>query len=171
MRYKALIKRGDQLVIEREEVRDGEVVGHAIMMPLDVVAIRAGEYGLDPVDDVEAVWDILLHEGEATDGEEIPLIVTAATLEEARDGHIARCRAVRDAHHRSAGRRQTTPDQDLDHVEVLNALATAGNQDRQLASLAREEMKRAVMAERARRAPTLSRKAQMIDRIRDREGV
>lgn len=178
MRYleSRTLDNGATVEIVRELVReDGSTYRHAHHFSADCLSIRAGEYGLDPITDYEAVLDILLNEQEAEpDDEVLPPIVTAATLEEARDTVLARCRAVRDRQYQRprAKAARTTAAADEAHVEVLDSLPRLFVQDRQLAVLARIHMKAAVRAERERQgAPTISHKARLIDEIREREGI
>ena len=176
MRYLEVKRFENNIQILREEIgADGKPFKHAIQIPIDCLSIRAGEYGLDPIDDAEAVLDILLHEHDSAPADEvIPPIVTATTLEAARDAVLARSRAARDNQHarRKGAMAATSRAQDEAHVGVLDALPGMFVQDRQLAVLARIQMKAAVQAERDRQTrPTISRKAAIIDEIRQREGI
>jgi hypothetical protein len=173
MKYLDAQRVGDCIHVVRTFINVEGVEQHQeIIMPHDTLSIRAGEYGLHPVDDAEAVWDMILHEP-MLEGEDVPLIVTAPTLEHARDEHLARCRAARDEHYtRSGGRLLHSRAAAETHVDVLDSLKVLGTADVQLSILVRGEMKRAVKAERLRQgAPTLSRKTKLIDQLREREGI
>jgi hypothetical protein len=176
LRFVSAEQRGPNIEIIRDQVReDGTIDRNVHHIPVECLSIRAGEYGLDPVDDAEAVLDILLYEMDATPpNEEFHPIVTATTLEEARNTVLQRCRKARDARYgarRSKGARPSVAE-DQAHVEVLDALPGLFLQDRQLAELARIHIKAAVWAEREHMAaPTMSHKARMIDAIRTREGI
>lgn len=72
---------------------DGTVELAAHWFPRDTLAIRAGEYGLDPFG-VDVILDVVLHEP-YLDTEAVPLLMTAPTLAAARDGHLARVAAAK----------------------------------------------------------------------------
>jgi hypothetical protein len=176
LRYVSATVHGPIVEIVRDQIRDGIPDRLVHQIPVEALSIRAGEYGLDPVTDAEAVLGILLHElDQEMPAEELPPIVTAVTLEEARGTVLERCRKARDGHHASRIKgkaTRTTPEQDEAHVDVLESLPGLFVADRQLATLARIHMKAAVRAERERQAaPTISHKARMIDEIRTREGI
>lgn len=178
LRYVSANVIGNGAVVEiiRDQVReDGTIDRRCHHIPVECLSIRAGEYGLDPVADADAVLDILLHEQDAEPQDEaVHPIVAAPTLEEARDAVLGRCRKARDGHHRArrAKGARPSPAEDQAHVETLEALPGLFIADRQLAELARVTMKAAVWAERDRQgAPTISTKARMIDDIRAREGI
>lgn len=169
IRYLGLERRGGSLLIYRSITdKDGNGVIGVLQMPPEILSIRAGEYGLHPVDDLEAVLDMILFEN-TLEVDDIP-IVDAPTLEEARDEQLRRCREKRDRFH--ARPRKTSREEDETHIEVLEALAKHLVADEQLALLARDQMKHAVANHRVAMArPVISVKAKMIDAIREREGV
>lgn len=178
MRYSHTEIDGNTVKIFRDQIGlDGQLIRHVSIIPRDCLSIRAGEYGLDPIDDAETVLDILLHENDEAanpPGETIPPITSATTLEEARGIALERCRKARDGHHaaRRAKGARPSKEEDIRHVEVLESIPGLFLQDRQLAELSRIHMKAAVWAERERQSmPPISHKARMIDEIRQREGV
>jgi hypothetical protein len=171
--YKQLQRVGAELRIIMDI--DGELYQHR--MPDTTLAIRAGEYGLDPVEDYEDVMDIIMWEMfvQHPEGTLYPPIVTAATLEEARDTVLAQCRAVKEQH--SAPQARGVVDED--HEAVSAALKEEFVASKQLAELTREAMKDAVFIEkRAIQAAeadtrTTAQKAisKMQDELRQREGL
>lgn len=169
IRYIGLERRDGRLVLYRSVTdKEGNGVIGLIAMPAETLSIRAGEYGLDPEEDKEAVIDIILHEM-MVEGEDIPLM-TAATLEEARETQLGRCREKRDKFH--ARKRNTSREEDETHVEVLDALAETLVVDHQLALLVRDRMKEQFEQTQLIQArQTFSVKAKMIDAIREKEGV
>lgn len=179
MRYIKFTKTGNQVCVLREVIlKTGEAVRQSWTFPADIISIRAGEYGLDPIDDFDKVWDIVSHEMNMDDDVESPLF-TAATLEDARDQNWARIAKERD---KLLTRKRATAwdkDEQKAHDDVLAAVREHTIVDRQLALLAREVAKLNVRVERARRAEeakdtaTHLQKARrgMIDQIRAMEGV
>lgn len=178
-RYISVETEGNQLFVRREcDLKDGTVGVELMQMPSTIFSIRAGEYGLDPVADKDAIWDIILHENEATHDYEgsHPHIVTAETLEDAAAQHLEICRAAKDKHDArpmgEGGKRHPSK-------ATLVALHKAAIVDHQLIALHRDRMKhesakeRGIIARRKadRRNPMQIVKAQLLDEIRNREGV
>lgn len=169
MRYVELRTDGTKnLIITRQEADKMKTM----VIPIECVSIRAGEYGLDPIDDIEDVLDILLHENDKElFPEEHPILVTADTLEEARDEVLRRCKSARDEHYVDTGI-ESDREMDETHVDVLEALKEAFTKDRQLATLFRLRTKTAVFSAKDNIGITEpSLKSKMIDRIRQEEEV
>jgi hypothetical protein len=173
-RYTGARRDGDLIYVYREYDRpDGTVGVEQMQMPHTIVSIRAGEYGLDPEKDKDAIWDIILHENEAnhSDGMVVPELMTAETLEEARDSHLARCRRVKERHGkiRTKSATREVPD-------VIAQVHRACLIDPQLIDLHRDQMKHHCRAFKAAQQepaidPVRAAKIAMIDRIREREGI
>jgi hypothetical protein len=173
-RYTGARREGTTIYVYREfDNPDGTVNMEQMQMPHTIVSIRAGEYGLDPEKDKDAVWDMILHEVEANHqhGITVPDLLTANTLEEARDAHLARCRAVKEQHR--ARRTTSTTEETPDVIALVHQACLI---DRQLADLHRDQMKHLhkvhkAGVQRQEIDPVRAAKIAMIDRIREREGV
>jgi len=74
----------------------GEIVTYQqeIVMPPDTLAIRAGEYGLDPAD-VALLLDVVLHENFITYPEDAHPLFSAASIALAREQHLDMVATVR----------------------------------------------------------------------------
>lgn len=154
VRYVSVQMRGDWIVVLREIIlKTGEAVLQSWSLSPETFSLRAGEYGLDVEKDEDTVWDVLMHEMNMDDDEESPLL-TAETLEEARDRHLARIIIERD---KLEARQRETPWTDEEtrvHKECLATLRAFSPSDPQLAELSRMRMKGAVKAEKKHRAKT-----------------
>lgn len=160
------------------DLEDGSIGKICWSLPDTAFMIRAAEYGMDPVADQDAIWDMLIYEPYVDESASMhPPLVTAPTLEEARDLHLARCRAVKEEHEaRGASMRKGL---DSAHEEVHAALRAEVPIDMQFITLHRERTKQAVRAEQGlikRRAEdprthVQVEKSRMLDAIRDQEGL
>jgi hypothetical protein len=156
---------GGRIAVYREV--DGQEPIDVIILPLEVFSLRAGEYGLDPVADADAIWDMILHEGQLPDGAEI-LITTEPTLEGAAQKHLARCREIKNEKESRPRNKNSKPgpnEQEI-HKNVLQTLRDHCPHDPELVALARESMKAAVRHEQAKPRDTRSSIEQTKDRLR-----
>lgn len=152
IRYKSYELDGNQIILWiHRDVEDGRMWSDKHSFPIDIVAIRAGEYDMDPIRDEEALWDIILNEVHAFSEhavskgiEFIHPLYSAFTLKEAREEALSICRAWQtkymDWPGESSGR-------DLIHEIHRNHVIL----DSELIALHRENTKQLVMAERANR--------------------
>jgi hypothetical protein len=81
-------------MLDREE--DGTIQA-AVIMPPDTLAIRAGEYGLDPAD-TQLLLDVVLHETFISYPDDEHPLWTAPTIGEARERHLDEVATVRARH-------------------------------------------------------------------------
>lgn len=80
---------------------DGTTENGVFIMPEDTLEWRAAEYGIDP-GDVDTLMDVVLAEPFlASHPREIPVLFTAATVDEARVAHLQRCAQVKLEHRMS----------------------------------------------------------------------
>jgi uncharacterized protein (DUF885 family) len=174
VRYISLRREGNKLQVLREIIlKTGEAVVEGWQLNPEVLSMRAGEYGMDPIDDADALWDMILNEVHVHKIQS-PLL-TEATLEAAREMHLADCRFERDKLDARPSPREWTAQEKKDHEAVLAALREQCPADRQFALLYREEVKASILDLKSRPTPTAptmqERNRALIDKIREREGV
>lgn len=116
---------------------DGTVVHDAWLLPYDTLTIRAGEYGLDPVADSDAVWDMLLAESLQGHEDPDPPLFTAPDVATARREHLATCRARLEQHAGRAPRQNAAMKQRADgaHDAAWAKLRRLALADTELAEL------------------------------------
>jgi hypothetical protein len=156
VRYIDVQKMNNQIHLVREiDLKDGTVGTQIHVLPVVSFSIRAGEYGLDPVADADAVWDILLNENHIDDPEETALspLVTEDTLEAARDLHLKRCRYHRDRlDKRLRVKGETTGSEDEVHQACLKKMRDLMPANQDLIEVVREHTKDAMLRHKARLA-------------------
>lgn len=69
------------------DLEDGRTVDFAHVFPRDTLAIRAGEYGLDPTD-TALILDVVLHEPFISYPDDDHPLWTASSIKEAREHHL-----------------------------------------------------------------------------------
>lgn len=179
IRYVSLARSGGRLNVLREIIlKDGSAVLQVWILNPEAFSIRAGEYGLDPIDDADTVWDILLNEPHLDPEDESPLL-TEDTLEDARAKHLNSCRKERDKLDARQRKEPWTAQEKKDHEAVLSALRENVYTDRQLALLHRDSMRQQIKEIKRERAEALNdtttpvqrMKRDLLDKIRQREQV
>jgi hypothetical protein len=76
---------------------DEGTLATAVAMPPETLALRAGEYGLDPAD-TALLLDVVLHEGFITYADEDHPLWTAPSIAAARERHLDEVATVRARH-------------------------------------------------------------------------
>lgn len=94
--------RGHWSVKVTHTLDDGSTEEGCHVMPHDVLEWRAAEYGIDP-SDVDTLMDIVLAEPYLTEEEQSTgaNLADAATVQEAREAHLARCAKAKLRHRMS----------------------------------------------------------------------
>lgn len=87
----------NSITVMREiTLNDGSVVSGKHVFPLDTLEWRAAEYGIDPAD-TETLIDIVIYEPFLDDPDDPGMLLyEAPSVDEARDYHLDRVRAVKD---------------------------------------------------------------------------
>lgn len=146
------------------------VVG-VIALPEEIVSIRAGEYGYDPVDDYDEVIDIVLTElhGDGMAPGADSFLLSADTLEDARELKTQECRGIQ--------ARLGVQPSDRTHVKTLASLKSLLVVDQQVALLHRERTKSMVKQiketrQKDQKTSRLARiKRDLVDELRRRENI
>jgi hypothetical protein len=82
-------------MLDRED--EGDTIPAAVIMPPTTLAIRAGEYGLDPAD-TQLLLDVVLHETFISYPDNEHPLWTAPSIQEARERHLDEVATVRRLH-------------------------------------------------------------------------
>lgn len=85
----------DRFMIAREVDRGGSTILELCLVPRDALEWRAAEYQIDPPD-TDLLMDVVLYETELPRTEEIPVLYTAETIDEAREVHVGRVKELKE---------------------------------------------------------------------------